>query len=236
MIKKQQLYKALFAACMLFGSSAVFAQVKIGTNPSTINAANNLEVEASTAGNKVSVDKTTGKVTIADGSQGDGKLFTSDANGVGTWQPPAGTVIVTGLRNSPVTVPITTVPNGSLTPDCPITLNKGTYQLYYYAQYDYTTPPNPATVATLATTWPSFFYFEFVVASGAATFPSYYWIVTSQNNGPHVIPTISYYQAAGEVQQLVVVTADNTVIKPRYFSLSRTGNVQNIAAIVAVKL
>jgi len=233
---KQLLFTTFFALATALCSSSVFAQVKIGTNPTTIDATKNLEIEASSAGNKVSVDKTTGKVTIADGSQGDGKLFTSDANGVGTWQPPAGTVVVTGLRNSPVTVPITTVPNGSLTPDCPITLNKGTYQLYYYAQYDYTTPPNPASVATLAATWPSFFFFEFVVASGAATFPSYFWIVTNQNNGPHVIPTISYYQAAGEVQQLVVVTADNTVIKPRYFSLSRTGNVQNIAAIVAVKL
>jgi len=75
---------AMFAGMMLFGSS-VFAQVKIGTNPATIDAANNLEVE-STAGNKVSVNKTTGKVTIADGSQGTGKVLTSDANGVATWQ------------------------------------------------------------------------------------------------------------------------------------------------------
>ncbi|MCF2445023.1 hypothetical protein L0657_13735 [Dyadobacter sp. CY345] len=86
MIKKQQLYKALFAACMLLGSSAVFAQVKIGTNPTTIDPANNLEVESSTAGNKVSVNKTTGKVTIADGSQGNDKILTSNAAGVATWQ------------------------------------------------------------------------------------------------------------------------------------------------------
>ena len=76
---------AMFATALLF-SSAAFAQVKIGTNPTTINAANNLEVEASTAGNKVSVDKTTGKVTIADGSQATGNILTSDANGVATWQ------------------------------------------------------------------------------------------------------------------------------------------------------
>jgi len=88
-MKTKQLFtKALagtmFAAALLFSSSA-FAQVKIGTNPTTINTANNLEVEASTVGNKVSVDKTTGKVTIADGSQGTGKVLTSDANGVATW-------------------------------------------------------------------------------------------------------------------------------------------------------
>lgn len=54
-----------------------------------INAANNLEVEASTAGRKTSIDKTTGQVTIADGTQGTGKVFASDANGGGSWQAPA---------------------------------------------------------------------------------------------------------------------------------------------------
>jgi len=76
---------AMFAGVMLFGSS-VFAQVKIGTNPATIDAANNLEVE-STAGNKVSVNKATGKITIADGSQANESILTSDANGVATWKP-----------------------------------------------------------------------------------------------------------------------------------------------------
>lgn len=80
----KSLFTALFAGS-LFLSSSVFAQVKVGTNPTTINAANNLEVEAS-GGSKVSVDKTTGKVTIADGSQGAAKILTSDANGVATWQ------------------------------------------------------------------------------------------------------------------------------------------------------
>lgn len=89
-MKTKQLFSktlctAMFAAAMAFGSSAVFAQVKIGTNPTTINAANNLEVEAS-GGSKVSVDKTTGKVTIADGSQGDLRILTSDATGVATWR------------------------------------------------------------------------------------------------------------------------------------------------------
>lgn len=78
--------KAGFFAAALLCSSTLFAQVKIGTNPTTINAANNLEVEASTAGRKTSIDKTTGKVTIADGSQGVDKVLTSDANGVATWQ------------------------------------------------------------------------------------------------------------------------------------------------------
>jgi hypothetical protein len=78
--------RTLAIIALLFTTSALFAQVKIGTNPTTINPANNLEVEASTAGRKVSIDKTTGKVTIADGSQGLDRVLTSDANGVATWQ------------------------------------------------------------------------------------------------------------------------------------------------------
>lgn len=89
----QFIYKTMGAVmivtAMLLGSSSAFAQVKIGSNPTSINAANNLEVEAATAGNKVSVDKTTGKVTIADGSQANESILTSDANGVATWKPKA---------------------------------------------------------------------------------------------------------------------------------------------------
>jgi hypothetical protein len=91
MKRKQFLFKKIFfsilSAGMFFSSSVVFAQVKIGSNPTVINPNNNLEVESATAGNKVSIDKTTGKVTIADGSQGDEKILTSDANGQATWKP-----------------------------------------------------------------------------------------------------------------------------------------------------
>lgn len=78
--------RTLFAAVLLFGSSAAFAQVKIGSNPTVINPANNLEVEASTTGRKTSVDKTTGQVTIADGTEGVGKILTSDVSGGASWQ------------------------------------------------------------------------------------------------------------------------------------------------------
>lgn len=80
------IYATLFATAMLLGSSAAFAQVKIGTNPTSINAANNLEVEASTTGRKTSIDKTSGQVTIKDGTEGTGKVLTSDANGGASWQ------------------------------------------------------------------------------------------------------------------------------------------------------
>ncbi len=81
----QLLQRAFFLAAMIT-SSSLFAQVKVGTNPTTIDPTSNLEVESSTTGNKVSIDKTTGKVTIADGSQGNAKVLTSDANGTATWQ------------------------------------------------------------------------------------------------------------------------------------------------------
>ncbi|GAB2552922.1 complement C1q domain-containing protein [Spirosoma aerophilum] len=63
-----------------------FAQVKIGANPTTIGAASNLEVEAAN-GNKTIVNKTTGQMTVQDGTQGAGKVFTSDATGAASWLP-----------------------------------------------------------------------------------------------------------------------------------------------------
>jgi len=67
MNKKQILFKALvpalFAAALLFNSSESFAQVKIGSNPTVINAANNLEVEAIN-NKKVITDKTTGTLKV----------------------------------------------------------------------------------------------------------------------------------------------------------------------------
>jgi hypothetical protein len=99
---------ALFAASMLFGSS-VFAQVKIGTNPTTIDPANNLEVEASTAGRKVTIDKNTGKVMIKDGTEGNARVLTSDANGVASWQSSAvaglSQLVFAGYRAAEQSVP-----------------------------------------------------------------------------------------------------------------------------------
>ncbi|WP_025763405.1 hypothetical protein [Dyadobacter tibetensis] len=84
-MKMNRLFTTAIVLCFITGTT-LFAQVKIGANPSTINPANNLEIEASTAGRAVAVDKTTGKVTIKDGSEGNEKVLTSDANGVATWQ------------------------------------------------------------------------------------------------------------------------------------------------------
>lgn len=82
----------------------------MGANPGTIGASSNLEVEAAasgtaTTGNKFIVNKVTGQVTIQDGTQGTGKVFTSDGNGAGNWAFPTAGVnlynadgILTGNR------------------------------------------------------------------------------------------------------------------------------------------
>lgn len=95
---------ALFAAALLLGASSAFAQVKIGTNPTTIEPNSNLEVEASTAGRKTKIDKTTGQVSIADGTQGAGKVLTSDATGGASWQNPLSGAMVNGTLGDLVTV------------------------------------------------------------------------------------------------------------------------------------
>ena len=67
MTTKQLLSKALgssmFVATLLFGSSAVFAQVKIGTNPTNIGSTSSLEVEAAN-NSKVWVQKNSGTLQV----------------------------------------------------------------------------------------------------------------------------------------------------------------------------
>jgi hypothetical protein len=103
-ISRTKVTRFLFAGALLFGSSAAFAQVKIGTNPTTIEPNSNLEVEASTPGRKMKVDKTTGQVTITDGTQGAGKVFTSDANGGGSWQAAGPSVYVEASNTGAQTI------------------------------------------------------------------------------------------------------------------------------------
>ena len=73
---------AMFAGALLFGSSSVFAQVKIGTNPTTIGSNSNLEVEASNS-KKVIVNKTSGTVVIENTPMGalTDSIVTVDASG-----------------------------------------------------------------------------------------------------------------------------------------------------------
>ncbi|CAG5000580.1 hypothetical protein DYBT9275_02491 [Dyadobacter sp. CECT 9275] len=97
----KKLSKTLIAgtfAAMLFSSATLFAQVKIGTNPTTIEATSNLEVEASTPNRQVKVDKTTGQLTIKDGTEGTGKVLISDANGGAAW-----TLLTSAFRMTSIT-------------------------------------------------------------------------------------------------------------------------------------
>ncbi|MDR6806962.1 hypothetical protein J2Y45_004154 [Dyadobacter sp. BE34] len=113
-ISVKKVSSALFAAALLLGSSTAFAQVKIGTNPTTIEPNSNLEVEASTPGRKMKVDKTTGQVTITDGTQGAGKVFTSDANGGGSWQTAGAGCASFDAKGDNTTTPV--VDTGVFTP------------------------------------------------------------------------------------------------------------------------
>lgn len=95
---------SLIVAILLLGTSTAFAQVKIGTNPTTIEPNSNLEVEASTPGRKMKVDKTTGQLSITDGTEGAGKVLTSDAVGGTNWQYPLSGAMVNGTLGNQVTV------------------------------------------------------------------------------------------------------------------------------------
>ncbi|WP_291193100.1 hypothetical protein [Dyadobacter sp.] len=139
---RAKITSALLGTALLLGSSAAFAQVKIGTNPTTIEPNSNLEVEASTPGRKMKVDKTTGQVSIADGTEGAGKVLTSDAAGGTSWQYPLSGAMVNGTTGNQVTV--TNTGTFQTSSGASITLPRaGTYMVT--AQW---------TMPTAATTYP----------------------------------------------------------------------------------
>lgn len=61
-------------------------------------------MEASTPGRKTKIDKTTGQVTITDGTEGAGKVLTSDATGGTSWQNPLAGAMVNGTLGDLITV------------------------------------------------------------------------------------------------------------------------------------
>lgn len=110
-MKTKNLKKFFFTlACICFTNIA-FSQVKIGSNPTVIEPASNLEVEASTGQRKVKVDKATGQVTIKDGTEGVGKVLTSNAVGGASWQKGVDCASTQVSRNGSQTVPINTSNN-----------------------------------------------------------------------------------------------------------------------------
>lgn len=84
----------MFSCCRKFYGQCAKIALKVGTNPTMISPSAVFEIE-SRSGNKIKVDKTTGKLTLADGTQGAGKILGSDANGLASWKTPS--VIVGGV-------------------------------------------------------------------------------------------------------------------------------------------
>ncbi|GGC05191.1 hypothetical protein [Dyadobacter sediminis] len=84
-MKKTFLFCSFFLATLAF-SEAAFAQLKIGNNITKVDPNASLEVEGVTNGRRFRIDKSTGQVTIRDGSQGNGRVLTSDVQGRASWQ------------------------------------------------------------------------------------------------------------------------------------------------------
>ncbi len=96
--------KLIVILLCLSSITITIAQVKIGQNPTTIQNNTNLEVESSSGSrfvvskdsSKVGIGTSTpgakldvlGKVKISDGTEGAGKVFISNASGIGSWQTP----------------------------------------------------------------------------------------------------------------------------------------------------
>ncbi|KAF2329010.1 hypothetical protein [Flavobacterium daemonense] len=89
-MKGFRIFKCIWLLSLFF-SMTVQSQIKIGNNPTKISTNANLEIEA-VSGGKISVSKDLGKITIKDGSEGLGKVLTSDSNGEATWIVPAAIV------------------------------------------------------------------------------------------------------------------------------------------------
>ena len=115
-IRLNTFYQIVLGVTMFLAASNVFAQVKIGTNPTTIEPNSNLEVEASTPGRKMKVDKTTGQVSIADGTEGAGKVLTSDAVGGTSWQILRSTAISSVSQPAGIVLDFPTGGGGSYCP------------------------------------------------------------------------------------------------------------------------
>lgn len=227
-------FSILMASGMFFYSYASFSQVKIGTNPTIINPANNLEIESSTPGNKVSVDKTTGKVTIADGSQGDQKILTSDLNGVATWQPKSSirieetvfigeqlsSYIVTDWANNfnapkdriPLNVRSGSLPGWNATTKQYIIQETGYYRVFAGAKLSGTLPPPRITRASVYLgPWQVLNTYESISNAVGPVLPVFWQ--GSLNAGQAVTLWITNQNAGGPNQNIIVDDAFLSIVK-----------------------
>lgn len=84
-MKNTLLFCSFIFALFAFPEAA-FAQLKIGNNITKVDPNASLEVEGVTNGRRFRIDKSTGQVTIRDGSQEYGRVLTSDSQGRASWQ------------------------------------------------------------------------------------------------------------------------------------------------------
>lgn len=77
-------------------------------NDFVVTAAGNVGIGTVTPSTKVDIiSSTAGALKIADGTQGDGKILVSDANGVATWQNSSPAVVINSTKGGAVVVGIT---------------------------------------------------------------------------------------------------------------------------------
>ncbi|PWJ52745.1 hypothetical protein CLV98_1323 [Dyadobacter jejuensis] len=152
--------KNIFYFLLLLTYAPSYAQVKIGSNPTIFTPNTNLEVEA-TNGSKVVIEQSEGKVgigtssldaklnvagdiKIVDGTQGTGKVLTSDANGIASWRtPPACVSVNLVTQTAPITY-TTNYTNFIQIPgmSIPLLANK-TYKIIYMGLRKFSTGNGP---------------------------------------------------------------------------------------------
>lgn len=171
-IISKTIFSAVLAASMMLSSVSLFAQFKVGSNPTIIDPTTNFESE-SNDGHRFKINKASGKVEILDGSQGDHKVLTSDAKGVATWrskselridetvfigtQAPGTHIVVTNWNNvfnrpedrMPFVVRLGSLPGWDPNTKEYTIQEDGYYRVFAAAKITGTLPPPRVTLASL---------------------------------------------------------------------------------------
>lgn len=136
----------------VIGNDGTFALGGMVPNTPTLfgNASNNIGIGTTSPSTKLHINSSTaGAVRIVDGNQGAGKIFMSDANGVGTWLPSSSIVInqssvnaeILGYTPSSTATASTSAPASYTMPSGTVATRTGTYTYgsHSYAAYSVNT-------------------------------------------------------------------------------------------------